>query len=138
MNRNCRSRNSLFNLASGIVGQFFSIVLQFACRTIFIKFLAVEYLGVNGLFSNILSVLSLAELGMGIAIINVMYEPIAKNDKDEIIRLVNFYRKMYTFAGMIVIIVGLALIPFLDFLTNGEASKIPDIKYIYLLYLSMG
>lgn len=135
MIRQSRSRNSLFNLISGIVGQFFSIVLQFVCRTVFIKCLTVEYLGINGLFSNILSVLSLAELGMGIAIINIMYEPIAKNDTEEITKLVNFYRRMYTCVGTIVISVGLVLIPFLDVLTNGEASKIPNIEAIYILYL---
>lgn len=78
MNQNSRTQNVVRNIIGGVGGQIFTSILQFVCRTIFIRLLGAAYLGVNGLFSNILSMLSLAELGIGPAIVFSMYKPVAK------------------------------------------------------------
>lgn len=124
-------KNSLFNICN----QFLAIVLQFIIRTVFIRCLALEYLGVSGLFSNILSMLSLTELGLGAAIVCSMYKPLADNDHDEINRYFNIYRGVYTIIGCFICGLGLVLLPFLQYLIK-DASNIPNLKLLYVLYLS--
>lgn len=134
MNQNSRTRNVLYNIIGGVGGQIFTSVLQFTCRTVFISFLGVTYLGINGLFSNILSMLSLAELGIGPAIIFSMYKPIAENDEVHIAKLMNFYRTAYRIIAIIVLIVGLLITPFLNFFINGN-TDIENLKMIFVLIL---
>ena len=81
MKQETRLTKSLRNFNVGMIFQVATLILNFITRTIFIHTLGVEYLGINGLFSNILTFLSLAELGIGNAIIYSMYKPLAKNDK---------------------------------------------------------
>ena len=80
------------------------------------------YLGINGLFSNILSMLSLAELGIGPAIVFSMYKPIADNDEIHIAKLMNFYKNAYRIVALVVAVVGLCLLPFLEFLIKEKVS----------------
>ncbi|MCX0389749.1 hypothetical protein LI043_13970, partial [Clostridium perfringens] len=77
MKAQSRIENSIKNISIGLGGQVLSLLLSFINRTIFINTLGEQYLGINGLFSSILSVLSLAELGIGSAIIYNMYKPLA-------------------------------------------------------------
>lgn len=129
-----RSENSIKNIVVNIGSQLFSILLSFLCRTVFIRTLGEAYLGVSGLFSNILSLLSLAELGVGTSIIFSMYEPLAKNNRRKIGALMGLYKKAYHTIGWIVAAVGLAFTPFYRFLINNPPD-IPNLTAIYLLYL---
>ena len=83
-NNDSRTENFVRNTSVGILMQIFSLVLSFVSRTIFIKLLTNDYLSINGLFSNILSTLSIVELGFGTALIYYLYKPVANNDKEEI------------------------------------------------------
>lgn len=129
-----RMKNTIRNGATGIIGQVSSTLLSFINRTVFIYFLDSIYLGINGLFSNILSMLSLAELGIGTAIIFKMYKPLATNDERQIKALMNFYKLAYRIIGIVVISLGLLLIPFLDVIV-GEHNEILNFTLIYVLYL---
>ena len=80
-NSDSRTKNSIKNIIYTVGGQLCKELLSFVVRTVFIRTLAVEYLGVNGLFTNILSFLSLAEMGVGSAIIFSMYKPMAEHDE---------------------------------------------------------
>ena len=111
------------------------MLMSFIVRTVFIYTLGKNYLGFNGLFSNIFSILSLTELGMGTAIIYSMYKPVAQEDHRKIAALLNLYRTFYRIVGIIVAILGLSLLPFLDYLVSG-IQDIPELEIIYLLYLS--
>ena len=75
-----RTENTIRNIITGVGGQIFVILAQFLCRTVFIKVLGTEYLGLNGLFSNILNILSLSEMGFGTAILYSLYKPIEQKD----------------------------------------------------------
>lgn len=130
-----RTLNSLKNVKYAIYGQTFGIIINFISRTIFVRILSVEYLGINGLFSNILSILSLAELGIGPAIIYSMYKPLAEKDEVKLKALMNLYKKAYIVIGIIIGIAGTLLTPFLDFFIN-DIPNIPHIKLIYILYVS--
>lgn len=129
-----RTKNSIRNIGAGVIGQLISTAISFISRTIFIKCLGSSYLGVNGLFSNILSILSLAELGVGSAIIYNMYKPLAEKDKEKIIALMKFYEKSYRSIGIFIGLIGLIILPFLDFIIKDKLD-IPNISLIYMLFL---
>lgn len=130
-----RTQNSIRNTIAGIGGQLFSTVLSFISRTIFIYVLGANYLGVNGLFSNILSMLSLAELGVGSAIIYNMYKPLAEKDEPRLKSLMSLYAKAYRVIGGIVAVIGVSLTPFLNQIIKDQPN-IPNLKIIYLLFLT--
>ena len=111
-----------------------TVLLSFACRTVFARLLETEYLGLSGLFSNIISVLALSELGIGSVIIIHLYKPLAEKDEQQICKLMNFYRKAYTAVGLFVIACGLVLTPFLDSLVKND-TQIPYLKGYFLLFI---
>ncbi len=135
MNRKSRSYNSAINAVVNIVAQLIILLINFGTRKIFIVAFGENYLGINGLYSNILSVLSLAELGVGSAILYCLYKPVAENDYGHINALINYYKKLYRIIGMSVASIGLLVIPFLYYFVNIEAD-IGNITLYYLLYLA--
>ena len=130
-----RIKNTRRNAIWGIVNKFITILLPFITRTVLIYVLGVEYVGINGLFSSILQVLSLAELGFSSAIVYSMYKPLAENDNDVICALLQFYKKIYRCIGSIVLIIGVALIPFLKYLISGSCPSDVNIYVVYIIYL---
>lgn len=131
MEAKSRIEYSILNIATGIGGYVINTILGFICRIIFVRCLSADYLGISGLFTNILTMLSLAELGIGSAVVYALYKPLAENDKSKIASLVEFYGKAYKAIGILIAIMGLALMPFL----NAIIRDVPDIKEsIYLLY----
>lgn len=129
-----RTKYSLINIVAGVGGHLLNMVLSFVSRMVFIRYLAAAYLGVNGLFSDILGMLNLAELGIGSAMIFSMYKPAAEDNREELGRLMNLYRMLYRIVAAFVLVVGLALLPFLDVLIKGD-SGIENLRIIYLMYL---
>lgn len=113
MSQNSRTKNSLVNVATGFGGQLLSTILKFVVRTVFIHALGKEYLGISGLFTNILSMLSLAELGVGSAIAFRLYKPLAERDEKKVRVLVKFYKLAYKAIGAVILLLGILLIPFL-------------------------
>lgn len=130
-----RTENSIKNSIIGILGQVFNIILNFVSRTIFIFILGANYLGVNGLFTNILSMLSLAELGIGSAIIYHMYKPLANKDEEKLKSLMHLYAKAYRYIGLVVAIVGLSIVPFLGVIIK-DKPNVEHLTIIYLLFLA--
>ena len=92
-NQKEKTVNSIKASVLGVVYQLLRIIFEFIYRTVFLLILSKEYLGLNGLFTNILTVLSLAELGIGTAIIYRMYKPIKENDIDQVAAIMDFYKK---------------------------------------------
>lgn len=134
-NSNSRTLNTIKSTVAGVGGYIITYLFSFITRTIFILTLGQTYLGIQGLFSNILSLLSLTELGLGSAIMFSLYKPIADNDTEKIKSLMQYYKKAYSIIGLIVLIFGVLLLPFLNFFVN-EPPNIPEsLKFIYLLYL---
>lgn len=130
-----RVKNTIRNTAVGFVAQLVVILLNFINRTIFIHYLGAEYLGLSGLFSNILSMLSLAELGIGVAISFSLYKPLKEDDIRKTKALMNFYQLAYKIIGIVILILGLCLIPFLDYLIK-DKPDIPHFVLIYVLFLT--
>ena len=128
---NSRLKNSALNFASGFLGRVLTILLNFVVRTIFIYCLNEAYLSVNGLYSNILSVLSLAELGFGSAMVYRMYAPVAVKDYQKTAALLQFYKKIYIIIGVVIFLLGLCVIPFMDYIIKDK----PDISGLTLYYI---
>ena len=129
-----RVKSSIKNIGTGLIGQMLLLVTTFVTRTVFISTLGSTYLGVSGLFGNILSLLSLAELGVGQAITFSLYKPIAENDTDKINSLMAIYKKIYLCIFAFVFVVGTSLAPFLRYIIK-DFDQIPHITVIYLLYV---
>ena len=109
-------------------------LLKFIVRMVFVKTLPIEYLGVNGLFSNILVMLSLAELGIGPAIVYSLYKPLAYGDRETVKSIMRLFKKVYIAVGAVILVLGLALFPFLDnFIKDGQI--VPQVHYFYLVFL---
>ena len=136
MKERSRTEYSLINIFTGFLGYGINTVLGFVCRIIFVRCLSADYLGVSGLFSNILTMLSLAELGISSAIIYALYKPIAEKDEKRITSLMHFYAKAYRIIGGIVAVVGLSMLPFLNIIIRDQPAIKENLYLIYLMYLA--
>ena len=126
-----RSGKSIKNMAYGMGAQLLQSIFPFISRTVFIYVLGESYLGINGLFSSILSVLSLAELGIGNVVVFSLYKPLAAGDKDRLGAYVNYYKVIYRTIAAVVLGVGMIVLPFIPYLV-----KLPDnIDHLYLYYI---
>ncbi|WNQ12691.1 hypothetical protein MJA45_06575 [Paenibacillus aurantius] len=128
-----RTRSSIINISAGLANQLIITLLSFISRTVFIHILGVEYLGVNGLFTNILAMLSLAEAGIGSSIIYSLYKPVAENDRTRIQSLMNLYRKAYLVIASVVFLLGVSVMPFLSFFVKD--AQVDHIHLIFLIFL---
>ena len=135
---NSRTKNSILNLMTGIGGHLLVIILKFVTRTVFIYTLGKAYLGINGLFADILSMLSLTELGFDTAINYKLYKPLAEGDDKRVRVLLKFYKQAYRCVGAAIMIIGLSLIPLLPHLIRDyerlETLKINAVL-IFILFL---
>ena len=129
---NDRIKNTARNMLASTVFRIINLAFPFFINTIIIQTLGVEYLGLNMLFSSILQVLSLTELGFGTAMVFSMYEPIAKGDTAKVSALLALYRKVYLIIGCVIIGIGLVCIPILPHIIEGD---VPDGLNIYILFI---
>lgn len=132
---NSRTKNALLILFSSGVRQVITLLTTFIIRTVFIHTLGAEYLGLNGLFTNILSLLALSELGIGTAITFYLYKPIQGNDTERIKSLMAFYKLCYRVVGFSILGIGTLLIPVLPYVVRFETPLDINLYIIYYLYL---
>ena len=131
-----RTKNSIKNIFAALLSNMTTIIVGLIAQKIFIQILGNEYLGLNSLFSNIISMLGIVEMGLGSAIIYSLYKPIANNNIEQIKSLMNFYKKSYKRVGIIVSLLGIILLPFLQYLVNFESVSIDvHIYIVYILFL---
>lgn len=126
-----RSKNIGRNVVFGALLKIYHLLIPFVLRTIIIYVLGMEFAGLNSLFSSILSVLNLAELGVGTAMVYSMYKPIVDGDNATVNALMRLYKIYYRVIGLVILVAGLAILPFIDRLIYGD---VPGNLNIYLLY----
>lgn len=131
-----RTKNATRNIIFGLLQRVYQLLVPFVMRTAMIYWLGVEYLGLDGLFTSILSVLNLAELGVGSAMVYSMYKPVAEEDHKTICALMNLYKIYYRIIGFIVLIGGLIICPFVPQLISGGLPKGLNIYVLFLLNLA--
>ena len=131
MNRTGRSaRNFLFTLLSNAA----AVLIGLAAQKIFIMILGLEYSGLNGLFSNVITMLSIADLGIGEAVVFHMYRPLEENDRDTVCALMDFYKKAFRVVALVIAAVGICLIPVLPYIAKTENTSI-HLTPVYLIFL---
>ena len=131
-----RIQHTIKNIVFGYIGNLSSTVLGFILRTVFIMKLDETLLGVNGLYTGVLSLLSMAELGIGTALNFSLYAPVAQKNYDRIKSYMQFYKKAYRIIGLIVAVLGIALIPFLKFFIKDPGNYgIRELTLYYLIFL---
>ena len=133
-----RSRTDFMikNTVAGFVSQAAGLVLTFVSRTVFIYYLGKSFLGINSLYTEILSILSFAQLGFGSAITFALYAPIANNDEEKIVQLLTLYKKIYRIIAFVILGLGLALIPFLQHIVKGaEGISLFDLRLYFVFFL---
>lgn len=130
-----RTKNATRNIVFGTILKAYQIVVPFLMRTAMIYLMGVQYLGLNSLFTSVLQVLNLAELGVGSAMVYSMYKPIAEDDNTTICALMKLYRTYYRVIGLVISVVGCVLTPFILKLISGEVPAGINIYVLYLLNL---
>ena len=134
-NRSSRVNNVLKNLVLGGAARILSLLFPFITRTVFVRLLGEEYLGVGGLFSSILTLLNLSELGLSSAVVYTMYKPLSEKNDQEVASLLNFYKGIYTKIMLFILGMGLLILPFLGQIVNTELP-LAEIRIYYILYLA--
>ncbi|WP_432629605.1 oligosaccharide flippase family protein [Brotaphodocola sp.] len=130
-----RTKNATRNIIWGITYKVSTLLLPFIVRTVMIYSLGSEYLGLSSLFTSVLNVLSLAELGVGSAMVYAMYKPIAEKDTYTVCALLNLYKKIYRIIGIVIICAGLIIMPFLRRFISGDVPNDVNIYILFIIYL---
>lgn len=131
-----RSKNAINSIIFGVIYRLVITLCPFIIRTVMLYVMGVEYLGLSSLFTSLLSFLSLAELGVGSAMVYAMYKPIADEDDDAVCALLNLYKKLYRIIGTVILAVGLILLPFIDNLIKGGYPDTINLHILYAIYLA--
>lgn len=130
-----KTKNAKKGIISGVVNKVITLLIPFIVRTIFIRVIGIEYAGLNSLFTSILQVLNLAELGFASAVVYSMYKPIAERDDSTICALLNFYRRVYKIVGLVVLGAGILSLPFIKYFINGNPPEDINLYVVYLVFL---
>lgn len=134
MTEKSRSQNAKRNIVFGYIAQIGIFILSFIGRKIFLLYLSADYLGINGLYTNILTVLSLAEMGIDSAFVFSLYKPVAERNYDLVNSILSFFRKLYFLIATCLFVIGLAVIPFLKYLIDSDISQ-GDLIFYYVVFL---
>lgn len=129
-----RTKNSIKNICMGLITQLVIIALGFISRKVFLDNLGSEYLGINGILTNILSMLSLVEGGIGVSIVYNLYKPLAEKNEPKIIALVQLYKKIYGILAFIIFILSLIIYPMIDLLVKKD-TDIPYVGIVYFIFV---
>ena len=130
-----RKKNAAKNVIITVITNIICFVFGYGSRMMLARYLSSEYLGINSLFQDILSILSISELGIASAMAYALYKPVAENDEEHIAKLINLYKRMYMAVAAFIAIAGLILVPFLPVLIK-EYNTIPHIAWYYLMFLA--
>ena len=129
-----RTKNSIKNITISIISQIIMTLLGFISRKVFLDNLGIDYLGVNGLLTNVLSLLALLEGGIGSSITYNLYKPLAENDEEKITALIQLYKKAYMIIAAVVLGLSISLFPILSGIMT-EGSNVSNIFIVYIVFV---
>lgn len=135
MSTNGRVRNSIYNIMCSMGAYFLTVLLAFVERRFFVQSLSNMYLGIGGVMANIISILSISELGFGEAIMFSLYKPIRENDENKIVALLNLYKKAYRIIVLIIFAVSIVILPFLSSFFKDAKVELRELVVIYILFV---
>ena len=130
-----RTEKSIRNLKFTLIAQIVTIVMSFVTRTCLVRILGIEAVSLNGLFTQVITAISLAEMGVGTAIVYNLYKPLAEEDHEKVSQLMNLFRTAYWIIAAATMIIGIILIPWLPHLITDITSDISYIRIVYLMFI---
>lgn len=131
-----RTKYAFKNVAFAMFSKIFTLLINFVSRTVFIYYLGNTCLGINSLFTEMLQVLSFAELGFGTAMNFALYKPVAENDDATTLKLLDYYKKVYRIIALVIVVFGLALLPFLSYVVkDADVLTINELRIYYIFFL---
>ena len=122
------------NIFWGLLNKFTLVIAPFMMRTAVVYSIGSNYLGLDSLYTSILQMLNIAELGFSSALVFSMYKPLADNDIEEVCALLNLYKTVYRIVGLVVLCLGMIVIPFLPSLIKSDTPKDINIYYLYMFF----
>ena len=128
-------KNTRRNMVAASINKMLGLVFPFLNRTFFLWLMGAEYLGLNSLFTSILGVLSLADLGFGTAVVCSMYKPVADDDRELLCAYLKLFRFVYRCVGAVILVCGLCLLPFLRKLVHGDVPADVSLHVLYVIHL---
>lgn len=135
MSTGSRTQNAKRNMIAGVTNRILNILLPFITRTIVLYLLGATYQGLSGLFTSVLQVLNLTDLGFSTVVIYILYKPIADEDYDSVCAIMAFLKKIYFYVGMVMFGIGIAIMPFLKMFITGDVPPGINIYVLYIMYL---
>ena len=130
-----RTEKSIKNLFFGIILQLAIAAIGIVNRTVMIKYIGIQALSVNGLFTEVVAMLALAELGVGSAITYSLYKPLSTGDTKRIAKLMNLYKKAYRVVAVVILGIGIGLLPFIQYLVNSVSYSVDYIRLVFFLFV---
>ncbi len=130
-----RSKATVKNSIWGIVQQVVVCIMSLFSRRVMIDTIGVEGVGLNAFLNSVITMLSLAELGIGTAIVYHMYAPIASGNRQKIAKLMQVYKKMYRIIVCVIMAIGLCLLPFMDRIVKDVSYSKEYVSLIFVLFL---
>ena len=130
-----RTEKSIRNFIFALISQVVTVALQFITRTCLIYYLGIEAVSINGLFTQVITALSLAELGVGSAIVYNLYKPLSEGDNQKVSQLMNLFRKAYRIIALATLVIGVGLTPWIQFFIRDLSYDISYIRIIYLMFV---
>ncbi len=131
LNTQTRFNKTLKNVLTGGLLQVLTVVLNFAVRIVFVRVIGYSYLGISSLFANILTVLSVADLGFGTSISISLYAALKKGDENHIAGIISYYKKIYLIIAGIIFAIGCIICPLIGLIVNTETP----IDFLWLYFL---
>lgn len=131
-----RTKIAWRNISSGLLYKILMLIMSFVIRTVFTWTLGLEYLGLNSLFTSILGILNLAELGFSGALVASMYKPFAEHDVKKVNALLRIYKRAYHIIGCVILFVGILITPFIPRLISGSYPQEINLYIVYWINLA--
>ena len=130
-----RTEKSIRNFKFSLIAQLVTIILSFVTRTCLVRILGIEAVALNGLFTQVITAISLAEMGVGTAIVYNLYKPLAEEDHEKVTQLMNLFRTAYLIIAAVTLVIGIILIPWLPYLITDISFGISYIRIVYLMFI---
>lgn len=131
-----RTKNTIRNIQFGIINRIVLLLLQFVIRTILIHIMGTEYAGLSSLFTSVIQVLNVTELGLSSALLFSMYEPVAQNNVTEICEQICIIKYVNRVIGVLFLFLGLLILPFINYFVKGDCPDGLNLYILFLIYLS--
>jgi len=131
-----RTEKSIKNIVFGIGAQLITTLLTFVSRTIMLNCLGLEVISLNGLFKEVIEALSLAELGIGSAIVYNLYKPLAEKNEEKVCQLMTFFKQAYRIIAIVIFLLGMVVCAFVPYIVKDIGYSQNYIRMVFLLFVA--